>query len=323
VGALLARVTLFGMFDLPRLLPGVFIGSHAIAAGMLTPKQLRTRGFRRLAQGVYADPGLPLDHRLRCRAIALLLPDGAAIGGHSAAAWYGAPFAALNDPVTVVRAPEVEWKGPRGVRVHRSRTPLDVVLDADDVPVTSARRTAWDVAALEPLGTAVAALDGMVRAGSVSQHELVQLVRAGIGRWGVARVRRAVPLVDPRAESAPESRVRVAMVLAGLDPIPQFEIRAAGQFLARGDLVFPEARLVVEYEGAYHFEGEQIALDDDRYARLRAAGWTVIRLSAADLRDLDGVVVRVRAALHRAEMAISALGGQASRAAETTARASS
>jgi very-short-patch-repair endonuclease len=247
-----------------------------------------------------ATRGLPVDNRLRCRAIALLLPTGLAIGGHSAAAWYGAPFAALNDPVTVVRPPDVEWKGPRGVRVHRSRTPLDTVIDADDVPVTSALRTAWDVAALEPLGTAVAALDGIVRAGAVPQRDLAQMVDAGTGRWGVTKVRRAVPLIDPRAESAPESRVRVALALAGLHPIPQFEIRVAGQFLARGDLVFPEARLVVEYEGSYHFEGDQIARDDARYARLRRAGWTVVRLSAADLRDLDGAVARIRAALRRA-----------------------
>jgi hypothetical protein len=179
-------------------------------------------------------------------------------------------------------------------------------VDADDVPVTSPLRTAWDVAALEPLGTAVAALDGMVRAGAVSQRDLAQMVETGIGRWGVTKVRRAVGLVDPRAESAPESRVRVALEVAGLHPVPQFAIRVAGSLLGRVDLAFPEARLVIEYEGAYHFEGDQIAMDDDRYARLRAAGWTVLRLSATDLRDLDAVVVRVRAALLSAEMAISA-----------------
>ena len=42
--------------------------------------------------------------------------------------------------------------------------------------------------------------------------------------------------------------------------------------------------------------------DDARYARLRAAGWTVIRVSAADLRDLENVVARIWTAL----MAISA-----------------
>ena len=70
-----------------RLLPGVFLGSHAVAEGALTEKHLRTRGYRRLVQGVYADPGIPFDHRLRCRGVALLLPAGLSIGGHSAAAW--------------------------------------------------------------------------------------------------------------------------------------------------------------------------------------------------------------------------------------------
>lgn len=283
------------MLERPRLLPGVFIGSHAIAAGALSRRQLRARSYRRLVQGVYADPSLAFDHRLRCRGVALLLPSGVAIGGHSAAAWHGAPFAAAHDPVTVVGPPDVEWKGPRGVRVHRSRSPFDVVV-LDDVPVTLARRTAWDVAALEPLGTAVAALDAMVRAGSVDLASLVSDVEAGSGRWGVTRVRRAVALVDPRAESPPESKVRVALVMAGLAPVPQYEIDTpAGR--VRGDLAFPEHRLVIEYEGEYHFEDGQIVRDDARYAALRAAGWRVIRLSAPDLRDLDAVVARVQEAL--------------------------
>jgi hypothetical protein len=163
--------------------------------------------------------------------------------------------------------------------------------------VTSPVRTAWDVAALEPLGTAVATLDAMVRSGSVSSADLSVLCAAGTRRWGIARVRRAVGLVDPRAESPPESRVRVALVLAGLAPVPQYEVRVGGELLGRVDLAFPEARLAVEYEGAYHFEDGQIVRDDARYERLRAAGWTVIRLSSADLRALDAVVSRVRAAL--------------------------
>lgn len=280
-----------------RLIPGVFIGSHAVAAGLLSGQQLRTNGYRRLIHGVYADPSLPMDHRLRCRGVALLLPPGVAIGGLSAADWYGAPVAGTQDPVTVVRPPEVEWKGPRGVRVHRSRLHASDLHSLDDVPVTSPLRTAWDTAALEPAGTAVAALDAMVRSGTVSTFHLTAMAADGAGRWGVTRVRRAVGLVDPRAESPPESRVRVALVVAGLQPVPQFEVHAAGEFVARVDLAFPDARLAVEYEGAYHFADEQIVRDDARYARLRAAGWRFIRVSAADLRDLDALVARVRAAL--------------------------
>jgi hypothetical protein len=283
--------------DRPRLLPGVFLGSHAVAAGALTKQQLRTRSYRRLVQGVYADPGLPFDHRLRCRGVALLLPAGFAIGGHSAAAWHGAPFAGALDPVTVVGPADGEWKGPRGVRVHRSQTRFDAMRDDDGVPVTSALRTAWDNAALEPLGTSVAALDAMVRTGAVHLDELGAMALSGAGRWGIAKVRRALALVDPRAESPPESRVRVALVLAGLNPVPQFDVVDGGEWLGRVDLAFPGAKIAIEYEGVYHFEDGQIVRDDARYARLREVGWTVIRLSAADLRDLDAVVARVRAAL--------------------------
>jgi very-short-patch-repair endonuclease len=41
----------------------------------------------------------------------------------------------------------------------------------------------------------------------------------------------------------------------------------------------------------------QIRKDDLRYARLVVAGWRVIRLSAADLHDLDTAVATIAAAL--------------------------
>jgi hypothetical protein len=280
-----------------RPLTGVFIGSHAIAEGAITRKQLRLLGYRRLVQGVYADPGLALDHRLRCTGVALLLPRGTAIGGHSAAAWHGAPFAGAADPVTVLRTADVRWAGPRGVRVHRTVLAPEDVTTVDDVPVSSPLRTAWDVAALEPLGTAVAALDAMVGSGTVSMNALVARLEGSAGHWGITRVRRAFGLVDPRAESSPESKVRVALVLAGLAPVPQFHVLHHGEFLAKVDFAWPEAKLVVEYEGAHHFSAERIIADDQRYAALIAAGWRIIRLHAPDLGNLDGVVRRVRDAL--------------------------
>ena len=82
--------------------------------------------------------------------------------------------------------------------------------------------------------------------------------------------------------------------MAGLCPVPQYEVWAEGELLARVDFAFPEERLVIEYEGAYHFDGIQIVRDDVRLRRLVEAGWRVIRLSAADLRDLDAVVARIR-----------------------------
>lgn len=88
--------------------------------------------------------------------------------------------------------------------------------------------------------------------------------------------------------------MRVACARAGLPaPIPQFDVTAAGRVLGRVDLAWPESRLIVEYEGAYHFDDLQIRRDERRYECLIAAGWRVIRLSAPDLRDLDAVVARI------------------------------
>jgi very-short-patch-repair endonuclease len=283
-----------------RLLPGVFVASHAIGEGFLTRGQLRRQSYRRLVQGVYADPGLPIDHALRCRGVALLIPEGTAIGGHSAAAWHGAPFARAYDPVTVVCPESTRWRGPRGVRVHHTTLRPGDIEVVDGVRVTTALRTAWDVAALETLPTAVAALDAMLRAKTIDTVQLSTLTKGAAGRFGVARVRRAIEHVDPRAESAPESWVRVALVLGGLSPEPQYEVYAGDRFIARVDFAWPEARLAVEYDGEYHFEEDQIPADDERLARLRAVGWRVLRVSAADLRDLDALVARIRAALAEA-----------------------
>lgn len=280
-------------------LHGVFVGSHAVASGALTRRQLQVGPYVRVLHGVYADPSLPRDHLLRCRAAALLMPPSAVLGGRSAAAVLGAPAPGYVDPVTVVLPPEVKWTGPHGVRVHRALIPLSEVVHRDDgLRHSASLRTAWDVAALETTGTAVGVLDAMVREGLLHGDDLVRLLREGVGRWGSRRVRRAFDLVDGRSASPPESWVRVACVLGGLPaPTPQYDVVHAGTWLARVDLAWPDARLIVEYEGAYHFDGLQIERDDVRLARLVAAGWRVIRLAAHDLRDLDAVVARIAAEL--------------------------
>jgi hypothetical protein len=283
----------------PPLPHGVFIGSHAVAEGLVTRDQLQKGLYRRVLRGVYADPGLPLDHALRCRAAALLMPRDAALGGRSAATFWGAPFAGPADPVLVVVPPTSAWRGPIGVRVHRSELLAAHIEVLDDgLPITTAVRTAWDVAALAGVKDAVACLDAMVSCGAVTDDMVRRLATASPGRWGSRKVQKVLPLVDGRAQSPPESWVRVACHLAGLPhPVPQFAVVVDGAFLGAVDLAWPEARLAVEYEGAYHFDGVQIVKDDARYARLIAAGWRIIRLSAADLRDLDAVVTRIRAAL--------------------------
>jgi len=276
-------------------LHGVFIGAHAISEGALTQRQLRDGAYVRVLHGVYADSSLPRNHLLRCRAAALLMPKGAALGGRSAAAVLGGPAPAYIEPVTVVVPAGIPWRGPAGVRVHCAPLPHeDVLEDEFGMRHTTAMRTAWDVGALERTATAVGVLDALLRGGRLGVLDLQQALRSGVGRWGARRVRRAFELTDARSESPPESWVRVACLMGGLPaPVPQYDVVERGVWLGRVDLAWPQARVIVEYEGEHHFEGLQIARDDDRYRRLEAAGWRVIRLSAADLRDMEAVVRRI------------------------------
>ena len=281
-----------------RLPHGIFIGSHALADGCLTRRQL-TGLYRRLVHNVYADPALPDDHRTRARGVALLLPPGAALGGHSAAAWYGAALSTAHDPVLVVAPQKCSWDGPSGVRVHRTNLRAsEVTTTTDGVRVTRVERTAWDVATLESTVTAVCFLDAMLHQRQLTEAALMAEFVRRRGEWRCGRAIDLLPLVDGRAQSPPETRVRVACARAGLPrPVPQFVVEEDGTWLGQVDLAWPEAKLIVEYEGAYHFDGLQIVKDDGRYARFVAAGWRVLRLSSIDLRDMEGVVARIAAAL--------------------------
>ncbi|MFV0462673.1 MAG: DUF559 domain-containing protein [Nostocoides sp.] len=56
-----------------------------------------------------------------------------------------------------------------------------------------------------------------------------------------------------------------------------------GTWLAEGDLVWQEARVIVEYQGAVHADRLRRSKDSQRNALLREAGWFVIEMWAEDL----------------------------------------
>ena len=96
-------------------------------------------------------------------------------------------------------------------------------------------------------------------------------------------------------------RLRVALIASGLPaPTPQYVIRSTdGHFIARGDLVFEDERIVIEYDGEYHLTPEQQAKDADRRHRLMLEGWLVVTITRRDLRDPRRAVRKVNDALHQ------------------------
>lgn len=143
-------------------------------------------------------------------------------------------------------------------------------------------RATFDLLLGRPDLEAVPHLDQVLRSGLVSADALRALVNRRSER-GVVLARAALELADPRAESPPESWVRVVLVLAGLAPVPQYEVRdERGGFIARVDLAFVEQRVAVEYEGAWHGDPNAMAYDRARLNRLREQGWQVVFVTNAD-----------------------------------------
>ncbi|MGH4004279.1 MAG: endonuclease domain-containing protein [Pseudonocardiaceae bacterium] len=168
-----------------------------------------------------------------------------------------------------------------------------------EVTVATPLRTTFDLLLDQPLPDAVADLDAVLRAGLVTLPQIAAMVQERSDK-GIVLAPRAVQLADPRAESRPESRVRVWLALDGLHPEQQYWIEDSHGRLARADLAFPEQKVAVEYDGSWR-DGERWALnrDRDRLTRVQAAGWEIVFVTAQLLHDPARMVRTVRAALER------------------------
>jgi very-short-patch-repair endonuclease len=79
--------------------------------------------------------------------------------------------------------------------------------------------------------------------------------------------------------------------------VAQYRVRVDGRFVARVDLAWPDQRLAFEYEGLWHGEQQQVVRDRTRLDALTRAGWRVVFVTAADLRDPERLVARMAEAL--------------------------
>jgi very-short-patch-repair endonuclease len=274
-----------------------------VAAGLLTRKQLGSSAWRRILRDVYADTALPRTHGTAITGAALISPASAVFAGRSAAFLLGAEsLADESTPVEIV-VPEMDRFGPvSGLRVRRTLLADDEVRSVGRLFCTTPLRTALDIARSEDLVDAVVALDVLLARGLVRRSDLVAAAAALPTGRGTRRAVHAVDLADERAESPPESRLRLLLRSAGLRPEPQYVIRDGdGRFVARVDLAFPEHRIAIEYDGAWHGRPGQLARDRRRLNALVAAGWTVLHVTAADMHEPTVVVASVRTLLGRRE----------------------
>jgi len=162
---------------------------------------------------------------------------------------------------------------------------------------------AWFQAArylnLEDLVVAADAL--MRRQNTIALRSEMEFVISSFpGRRGVKLARRALKLAHEGVDSPMETRLRLALVAAGLRcPEVNLPLRPrpdGPQYFL--DMAYPHVKLAVEYDGAGHAATPtQIQRDRTRRREIEDAGWRIITATIADSPDWARVIASVRAAL--------------------------
>jgi hypothetical protein len=279
-----------------------FRGSTAISDGLLTGPMLRSPAWQRLLHDVYVHRDVPMNHRTWCRAAALILPPGAAIGGLSAAHLWGLEIRETRVSLVLPRTRSVR-PHPNLVTHRTTLTPADLTIK-EGIPVTTPERTAFDLGRRLNRADALALLDAMLHLHVLGLDAVRAMAEQRLNWPGSSALADLIRFADPRAESPMESRLRLLLIDAHLPPaIPQLEIHdRTGCFLARVDLAWPESALIAEYDGDQHRDRAQFRNDVTRLNALRAAGWTVLRFTADDvLRHPRRLVATVSTALAEAD----------------------
>lgn len=262
---------------------------HLLGGRRAFARALDDGTWQRLLRGTYAPGPLVPDLALRAGAAARLLPEHAVVADRCLLWLLGVDVLPPGPPV-------LEVVVPRGAVVPRredvrARTAELSAADVLRLPPGGLRclrpdRAVADLLRLLPFVEAVVVADAAQHAGVCRGDALRRELSAAAGLRNVVRARRALELSDARAESPPESRLRLAFRAAGLVLEPQHVVLdASGRFVARVDLALPDLRIAVEHDGrAVHDRADAFVADRRRQNALVAAGWTVLRFTATDLR---------------------------------------
>ena len=282
-----------------------FVGTEALAAGVVTRYQLKTR-YRAIFRNVYvaAEHDVsPVD-----KAIGAWLWSGrrATAAGLSAAALHGTRWISSKSPAELNQPSR--HKTP-GILLHSDTLAEDEVRVVRGVPATTPARTAFDLGRRGGVETAVIRIDALIHATRLKTEAVESVIAQHRGARGLVQLRTVLKLSDPGAESPQETRTRLVLTEAGLRPThTQIEVYDGYDQIGRIDMGYPRWKVGVEYDGIQHWTDPWVRNRDiHRQADFDRLGWRIVRVNADMLRyRRDLIVSRTRAALEAAGADLSA-----------------
>lgn len=281
---------------------GVVLRSEVLALG-ISPQGLSRRCskgvLRRLHDGVYAVTAVPPSPRQTLFAACRWGGSGTAASHRAAAALW---------KLDGFESDEIEISGPRrlkSTRVIAHPTPpiaIEDLTEKDGIPVTKIERTLVDLAGVVGIDELEDALDSALRRRLTTVNRVRLRLRSESGRRGIGKLRSLIAERDDQGHPSAsrfETRLNRLLLKSGLPAMREYKIWDGGEFVARVDFCFPEAKLIIEADGFRWHSGRRAwQRDRERRNRLTAMGWRVIQATWDDLtRRPYETVERIRALL--------------------------
>lgn len=286
---------------------GLFTWQQALDAGYTKhaiDHQIGSGRWHRVQVGVYVEQGEAPSFAQRCHAALLTGPAGCSITGKTALRLFGLSTVDRFETIQLRVPSSATRKSRCGLALVRGEAPT---VRMWGMRVVSPAFACIECAKQELLENAVSVLDEALHRRLVYRDELTaEWTRLPKGARGRESAARALRLADGRAESPPESILRVRLETAGL-PAPELQweiVDADGRFVARADFAYPALKLAIEYDGAGTHRDDPATFRNDRRRqnRMIAEGWTVLRFTGADLFGRpDEVIAAIARAIDAAE----------------------
>jgi len=245
---------------------------------------------------MYCWDGAPLDPFRLLVAWNRVLGGRTVFSGNSAAYLHGIRCVA-NLPVEVTAPQGSPLRSCSGLVVRHCDLPAADQVTVLELPATTLLRTFRDLCLKKSSSDALSALDEALYR-RVTDRATLLAYAGDSGRLpGAGRMRRLAALAEP-AESPMETLLRWTFIEAGLAP-PQVQVDlhdANGELIGRADMYYPEARLVIEFDGRNH--QDRLVADMRRQNLILNAGFRLLRFTSADVLGRPRVVVdQVREAI--------------------------
>jgi very-short-patch-repair endonuclease len=198
-------------------------------------------------------------------------------------------------------------RGPRGVRVHRSKLlQKGDVTEVDGIPVTSLAWTVVDYAAIANQRQVRLVLEALERRRIYIGRELDELLDRTPNRKGVKTLRKATAEITGPAPWLQSELEEAFRELIRASDLPEHEANV----LVEGELVdalWRHERVIVELDGfTFHKSRAQFEADRRRDAKLTVAGYRVLRITQQRVQnEPEAVLAEIRALLSAARLAHS------------------